>query len=74
MTAIIAGYARTPFVRFNGQFATVSATTLGAHAVRAALQRAEVDAEDVDRVFDLDPGVLVTATATDAPPPRTVMK
>ncbi|XAZ30097.1 hypothetical protein AAHB34_12160 [Paenarthrobacter ureafaciens] len=29
MTALIAGYARTPFSRFNGRFASITATTLG---------------------------------------------
>ena len=50
MSAVIAGYARTPFVRFNGQFATVPAGALGGHAIREALARAGVPAADVDRV------------------------
>lgn len=50
MTALIAGYARTPFVKFTGQFAAQSATVLGAHAVRAALSRAGVAPEQVDQV------------------------
>ncbi|MDI6023654.1 acetyl-CoA C-acyltransferase [Leucobacter sp. UT-8R-CII-1-4] len=48
MTAFIAGYARTPFVKFTGQFAAQPATVLGAHAVKAALARAGVSAEQVD--------------------------
>ncbi|NVN00377.1 acetyl-CoA C-acyltransferase [Arthrobacter sp. SDTb3-6] len=51
MTALIAGYARTPFARFNGSLATVSATALGAHAAAAALRRAGIDAGEVQRVF-----------------------
>ncbi|MDA3147444.1 acetyl-CoA C-acyltransferase [Leucobacter sp. UCMA 4100] len=50
MTALIAGYARTPFTRFNGQLASLKATELGAHAVRAALESAGVAAADVDTV------------------------
>ena len=50
MTALIAGYARTPFVKFTGQFAAQPATVLGAHAVRAALSRAGVAPEQVDQV------------------------
>lgn len=50
MTALIAGYARTPFTRFNGQLASLKATELGAHAVRAALENAGVAAADVDTV------------------------
>ncbi len=50
MSAIIAGYARTPFVRFNGQFASIAATELGAHAVGAALRRAGIEPGDVQLV------------------------
>ncbi|MGK0716579.1 acetyl-CoA C-acyltransferase [Leucobacter sp. W1153] len=50
MTAMIAGYARTPFVKFTGQFAAQPATVLGAHAVRAALSRAGVSPEQVDQL------------------------
>ncbi|BDZ44435.1 hypothetical protein GCM10025866_03440 [Naasia aerilata] len=48
--AVLLGYARTPFVRFGGQFAGVPAVQLGAAAARAALERAGVSAEDVDQV------------------------
>ncbi|WP_411733398.1 acetyl-CoA C-acyltransferase [Paeniglutamicibacter sp.] len=51
MSALIAGYARTPFARFNGAFGTVSATALGAHAAAAALERAGISADQVQRVF-----------------------
>ena len=50
MSAVIVGYARTPFVRFAGVFAEVPATALGAHAITAALERAGVAPEEVDRV------------------------
>lgn len=48
MVALIAGYARTPFTRFTGQLATEPATALGAHAAKAALERAGVAADQVD--------------------------
>lgn len=51
MKALIAGYARTPFVRFNGAFASVPATELGAHAAKAALERAGVPDSEIQRVF-----------------------
>jgi acetyl-CoA C-acetyltransferase len=51
MTALIAGYARTPFTKFTGQLAAQPATVLGAHAVKAALQRAGVAADQVDAVI-----------------------
>ncbi|XAS68640.1 acetyl-CoA C-acyltransferase [Micrococcaceae bacterium Sec5.7] len=50
MTAMIVGYARTPFCRFNGQFSDVAATELGAHALRAALRRARIAPSDVQFV------------------------
>lgn len=50
MTAVIVAYARTPFVKFNGQFATLPATVLGGHAITAALARAGVSPADVQRV------------------------
>jgi acetyl-CoA C-acetyltransferase len=51
MSALIAGYARTAFSRFNGSFATVPATVLGAHAVAAALRRGRISASQVDRLI-----------------------
>lgn len=47
---VILGGARTPFARFGGAFAALSATDLGAAAVRGALERSGVSAEDVDAV------------------------
>lgn len=49
-TVIVAG-ARTPMGRFNGALASVPATELGGTAIRAALERAEVPADDVDYVI-----------------------
>lgn len=51
MSAVIAGYARTPFVKFAGVFHALAATDLGAHAARAALARAGVSADRVDQVI-----------------------
>jgi acetyl-CoA C-acetyltransferase len=48
---VIVGYARTPFVRFNGAFATVPAATLGAHALGAALADAGIGPDDVELVL-----------------------
>lgn len=50
MTALIAGYARTPFTKFTGQLAAQPATVLGAHALTAALARAGVAPDQVDQV------------------------
>ena len=51
MTVVIAGYARTPFTKFTGQLATESSAKLGAHAITAALTRAGVKPDEVQRVF-----------------------
>lgn len=50
MTSYIAGYARTPFTKFTGQFAGERAVALGAHAVTAALARAGISADQVDQL------------------------
>jgi acetyl-CoA C-acetyltransferase len=51
MSVVIAGYARTPFSRFTGRFADIPASDLAAHAIRAALARADVEAEEVERIW-----------------------
>ncbi|HYP62685.1 MAG TPA: acetyl-CoA C-acyltransferase, partial [Acidocella sp.] len=48
---VIASYARTPMGGFQGVFAPVSSVTLGATAVKAAVERAGVAPEAVDRVY-----------------------
>jgi acetyl-CoA C-acetyltransferase len=47
---IVAG-ARTPFGKFGGAFKDQPATSLGAHAIRGALERAGVKGADVDYVI-----------------------
>ena len=47
---IVAG-ARTPIGKFGGAFKDVPAVSLGAHAIRAALDRAGVAGKDVDYVI-----------------------
>jgi acetyl-CoA C-acetyltransferase len=49
--AVIVSAVRTPVGSFGGQFKDVSATELGAIAVRAALHRAGVTGADVDEVI-----------------------
>jgi acetyl-CoA C-acetyltransferase len=48
--AVIVSAVRTPVGTFGGQFKDVPATDLGVHAVRAALERAEIAGEEVDEV------------------------
>ncbi|MEI7646484.1 MAG: acetyl-CoA C-acetyltransferase [Chloroflexales bacterium] len=44
---VIVGAARTPIGRFNGAFAGLTATQLGAAAIRAAVERAGIDPASV---------------------------
>jgi len=50
MSTLIVGYARTPFVKFNGVFKDIPATVLGAHAVGAALSAAGIAPDAVQYV------------------------
>lgn len=70
MNALIVGYARTPFTKFTGQLAGEPATKLGAHAVKAALERAGVAPEDVDVVFG---GQVLQAGAGQNPARQTAV-
>jgi acetyl-CoA C-acetyltransferase len=49
--AIIVSAVRTPVGTFGGYFKDVPATELGSHAIRAALERAQVSPEEVDEVL-----------------------
>jgi acetyl-CoA C-acetyltransferase len=64
MSVVIAGYARTPFSRFTGRFADIPASDLAAHAIRAALARASVEATEVDRIWG---GQVLPAAAGQGP-------
>ena len=48
---VLVGAARTPMGGFQGELADVPAPELGAHAIRAALEKAGVAGEDVDEVL-----------------------
>jgi acetyl-CoA C-acetyltransferase len=48
---VITGFARTPMGGFQGALAGVSATALGAVAVRAAVERSGVDAGKIEAIF-----------------------
>jgi acetyl-CoA C-acetyltransferase len=65
---VIASYARTPMGSFQGALTSVKATDLGAIAVKAALQRAGVAGETVERIYMgcVLPGGLGQAPARQA--------
>jgi acetyl-CoA C-acetyltransferase len=48
---VIVGAARTPMGAFQGDFASLSASDLGAVALRAAIERAGIDAQAVQDVY-----------------------
>jgi len=48
---VILSYARTPMGSFQGALSSVPATELGATAVKAAIERAGISGEQVDKVF-----------------------
>ena len=51
MNIAIASAVRTPIASFQGAFASLTAPTLGAAAIKEAVQRANLKPEDVDLVF-----------------------
>ncbi len=55
---VILGAARTPTGAFLGKFGSISATDLGAVAIRCALERAGVSGAEVDEVYM---GIVVAA-------------
>jgi acetyl-CoA C-acetyltransferase len=61
---VIVSAARTPLGRFQGELAPLSASKLGAHVIRAAVERAAVDPEKIDEVFM---GNVLTAGQGQAP-------
>jgi acetyl-CoA C-acetyltransferase len=61
---VIVGAARTPMGGFQGSLSPLSAPELGGHAIKAALERAGVPAEDVQ---DLIMGLCLFAGVKQAP-------
>jgi acetyl-CoA C-acetyltransferase len=68
---VIVGAARTPVGSFNGAFANTPAHELGAVAIKAALERAKVDAAEVDEVIL---GQILTAAQGQNPARQAAMK
>lgn len=68
---VIVGAARTAVGSFNGAFAAIPAHDLGAQAIKAALERAKVEAADVDEVIL---GQVLTAGQGQNPARQAAMK
>jgi len=68
---VILSYARTPMGAMQGALSEVSATDLGATAVKAAVERAGVDGADVERVYM---GCVLPAGLGQAPARQVAIK
>jgi acetyl-CoA C-acetyltransferase len=68
---VILSYARTPMGGMQGALADVSATDLGATAVRAAVERAGVDADEIERIYM---GCVLPAGLGQAPARQAAIK
>jgi acetyl-CoA C-acetyltransferase len=68
---VILSYARTPMGGMQGVLADVSATDLGATAVKAAVERAGVSGEDIDRIYM---GCVLPAGLGQAPARQAALK
>ncbi|WP_394727819.1 thiolase family protein [Altererythrobacter sp. GH1-8] len=68
---VILSYARTPMGGMQGALADVSATELGAAAVKAATERSGVSGEDFDRIYM---GCVLPAGLGQAPARQAALK
>jgi acetyl-CoA C-acetyltransferase len=68
---VILSTARTPMGGMQGALADVSATDLGATAVKAAVERAGVNGEDIDRIYM---GCVLPAGLGQAPARQAAIK
>jgi acetyl-CoA C-acetyltransferase len=68
---VILSYARTPMGGMQGVFSDVAATDLGATAVKAAVERAGVSGEDIERIYM---GCVLPAGLGQAPARQAAIK
>ena len=68
---VILSYARTPMGSFQGSLSGASATDLGATAVKAAVERAGVSGEDIERIYM---GCVLPAGLGQAPARQAALK
>ena len=68
---VILSYARTPMGAMQGALADVAATDLGATAVKAAVERSGVDANDIERIYM---GCVLPAGLGQAPARQAAIK
>ncbi len=68
---VILSYARTPMGAMQGSLSDVAATDLGATAVKAAVERAGVSGEDIERIYM---GCVLPAGLGQAPARQAAIK
>ena len=68
---VVLSYARTPMGGLQGALADVSATDLGATAVKAAVERAGVNGDDIERIYM---GCVLPAGLGQAPARQAALK
>ena len=68
---VVLSYARTPMGGLSGVFADVPATDLGATAVKAAVERAGVSGDDIERIYM---GCVLPAGLGQAPARQVAVK
>lgn len=68
---VILSYARTPMGAMQGALSDMSATDLGATVVKAAVERAGVSGEDIDRIYM---GCVLPAALGQAPARQAAIK
>ena len=68
---VVLSYARTPMGGMQGALADVSATDLGATAVKAAVERSGVSGEDIERIYM---GCVLPAGLGQAPARQAALK
>lgn len=68
---VIMSYARTPMGAMQGALSEASATDLGAIAIKAAVQRSGIAAEDIDRAYI---GCVLSAGLGQAPARQAAIK
>ena len=68
---VIVSGARTPIGRFGGSFKNLLASDLGAVAIKAAIERAKIQPEDVDEVIM---GNVLQADETGYVPRRAMLR
>ena len=50
-TVVVTSYARTPIGSFGGKLSSISATKLGAHAIKSAIEKSKITPNQIEEVY-----------------------